>query len=1193
MNKLLRRLFFTIAILIVAAPALAERGLFVVNNATCAGIPSPEANLTYCLPSSGVNQNQLMVWNGSAWVAAISGTGSAYATVRDEGTALAQRTTLNLTGAGVTCVDNSGASRTDCDIPGGGGGGGLASTDIDTSAELRTIVTDETGTGALVFGTSPTLTTPNIGSATGSISGNAGTATALAANGANCSSGNAPLGVDASGAVESCFDVATQAELNTHAALTGTSAHGAVATNTASQIVTRDSSGNFAAGTITAALTGNASTATALAANGANCSGNNFALGVDASGAGECAQPAFSNLSGSATDAQIPNNITVDLATTVTTNANLTGPVTSSGNATSIANDAITLGTHTTGNYVSSATASQGLLLTGTEGGSLGLIDCAANEILKRNAGDTAWECAADSTGGSPSFDTIASGTNTGAAMVVGTGASLAVSGSGTIAATTAAALAANGSNCSAGQFPLGVDAAGAVESCTALPTTIAGTSNQIAASASTGAITLSIPTSPTLPGTTTGTFSGNLTGAVTGNASTATALAANGANCSSGNAPLGVDASGAVESCFDVATQTELNAEFARTARGDAAYTILTTDRLIGVTAALTAPRTFTLPAASAYPTARVLSVVDEAGGVTSSNTLTIARAGSDTINGATSVVMKTANSAVSLESDGSSKWTMVSNALTAAQACGAGEFFSAFNADGTFTCTAASGGLASTDIDTSAELRTIVTDETGTGALVFANTPTLVTPILGTPTSGTLTNATGLPIATGVSGLGTGVATFLATPSSTNLASALTGETGSGAAVFGTAPTLDAPIVTSYVRLPRVTAFPGSPSAGDTVIVTDDSAAGACDSAAGSTTSLCQYSGSAWVKLGDGTGAGGALTSSDIDTSAELRAILTDETGTGAAVFANTPTLVTPVLGAATGTSLNLSGLTASRCIETDGSKNLTSAAAACGSGGSATGTWSSTAQRSTNNSGTPNTQFDLIADQVILRNPSDNTIDIVNSPSTVTCNVSTAGPAANGRDQAGAFSANSWIHFYWIRNGTTLACLASTVAPMTGPTFPSTYTHWSYATSVRFDGSSHLYKVEADGNMVRYLDDESNLLVLTAGNATSFTAVDMSAFVPPNSREVEVSAILQGLDSGIGVQHELQYRPTGSSAVIGIARAYTQVGTIPASAQQFAVLKTNSAQSIDYKFDAAFSSSGGAYIIVVGYKIPNNSN
>lgn len=75
----------------------------------------------------------------------------------------------------------------------------------------------------------------------------------------------------------------------------------------------------------------------------------------------------------------------------------------------------------------------------------------------------------------------------------------------------------------------------------------------------------------------------------------------------------------------------------------------------------------------------------------------------------------------------------------------------------------------------------------------------PTLTTPVLGTPASGTLTNATGLPISTGVSGLGTGVATFLATPSSANLRSALTDETGSGAAVFGTSPTIATPTITS----------------------------------------------------------------------------------------------------------------------------------------------------------------------------------------------------------------------------------------------------------------------------------------------------------------------------------------------------------------------------------------------------------
>lgn len=43
---------------------------------------------------------------------------------------------------------------------------------------------------------------------------------------------------------------------------------------------------------------------------------------------------------------------------------------------------------------------------------------------------------------------------------------------------------------------------------------------------------------------------------------------------------------------------------------------------------------------------------------------------------------------------------------------------------------------------------------------------------------------------------------------------------------------------------------------------------------------------------------------------TSANLATAVSDETGSGSLVFANTPTLVTPVLGAATGTSVNLSG-------------------------------------------------------------------------------------------------------------------------------------------------------------------------------------------------------------------------------------------------------------------------------------------
>lgn len=85
-------------------------------------------------------------------------------------------------------------------------------------------------------------------------------------------------------------------------------------------------------------------------------------------------------------------------------------------------------------------------------------------------------------------------------------------------------------------------------------------------------------------------------------------------------------------------------------------------------------------------------------------------------------------------------------------------------------------------------------------TNTLLFTNS-TLTTPILGTPQSGTLTNCTGLPVASGISGLGANVATFLATPSSANLIAAVTNETGTGALVFGTSPTIASPTLTAPV--------------------------------------------------------------------------------------------------------------------------------------------------------------------------------------------------------------------------------------------------------------------------------------------------------------------------------------------------------------------------------------------------------
>ena len=73
----------------------------------------------------------------------------------------------------------------------------------------------------------------------------------------------------------------------------------------------------------------------------------------------------------------------------------------------------------------------------------------------------------------------------------------------------------------------------------------------------------------------------------------------------------------------------------------------------------------------------------------------------------------------------------------------------------DGTWAAPAGGGDalvanpLSQFAATTSAQLAGVISDETGSGALVFATSPTLVTPILGTPTSGTLTNCTGLPTA------------------------------------------------------------------------------------------------------------------------------------------------------------------------------------------------------------------------------------------------------------------------------------------------------------------------------------------------------------------------------------------------------------------------------------------------------------
>lgn len=100
------------------------------------------------------------------------------------------------------------------------------------------------------------------------------------------------------------------------------------------------------------------------------------------------------------------------------------------------------------------------------------------------------------------------------------------------------------------------------------------------------------------------------------------------------------------------------------RAAVADANYAAQIGDRTIAYTS-IAAPRTVTLPAASAFTAGDQLLIVDESGSGSSTATISVAPAGTDTINGlnTTQVVISSANGSVMLESDGTSKWTILRN--------------------------------------------------------------------------------------------------------------------------------------------------------------------------------------------------------------------------------------------------------------------------------------------------------------------------------------------------------------------------------------------------------------------------------------------------------------------------------------------------------------------------------------------------
>jgi hypothetical protein len=333
-----------------------------------------------------------------------------------------------------------------------------------------------------------------------------------------------------------------------------------------------------------------------------------------------------------------------------------------------------------------------------------------------------------------------------------------------------------------------------------------------------------------------------------------------------------------------------------------------------------------------------------------------------------------------------------------------------------------------------------------------------------------------------------------------------------------------------------------------------------------------------------GDVSGLGSLATLSSITAS-----LISDASANGRSLItaANYAAMLT-LLGIGTAGLLNVGG-GANQIVQLDGSAKLPAYDASQLinlPAGSIFGISRVTGLHGANNAGAPNTKMDWSALGVVAQN-SSNAIRTTYNPTLPTTDIGAAGPVVNGRDQAGAFSASSWVHFYAIDGASqTLATLASAVAPPTGPTLPTGYTHWAYLGAVYVVASGNLLQVTARGSKFEYTAG-----LIDVGDTTTINsefACSIAAAVPPNA--LRVNYYIFGYHNNNGQHiHEMRMCLVSGGAAVLLAKGALPANYAGVSTVGDVSYLSNTVYGYYYN-DGGSASNVTASVIVRGYSVPN---